>query len=243
MVMIKLTLIEGDALKVLPTLPGESVDLIIADPPFFVLKQDPNLESAEWDYFKDLNEFLEFTKKWLRECYRVLKNNSQMYVFWSQKWQKEFWNLDQPFEIKRMLIWDNPCKTKGFTSKMYLWNYTPIFFLSKGDIVKFNASFTKKENVDVFRFPAPQPNFKKDKQFHPCQKPYELIKILIKNSSNEGDTVLDPFLGSGTTMKACLELKRNCIGIEINPKYVEITKKRLNWGSSLGNVIFEFKKV
>ena len=77
---------------------------------------------------------------------------------------------------------------------------------------------------------------------HPTEKPTELIKKLIITSSNENDTILDPFLGSGTTMKAGLELRRNVIGIEIEPKYIEITKKRLNWGSSLGNVEFKFFK-
>lgn len=205
----------------------ESVDLIVTDPPFFVLRQNKNLENAEWDSFDSLEDFLSFTKKWLRECYRVLKQDCQLYTFWSQMWMKEFWNLEQPFEIKRMLIWHNPCKTKGFTSKMYLWTYTPIFFLSKGRVRKFNASFLECDNVDVFRFAAPQTNFKRDKQCHFLQKPLELIKILIKNSSDEGDTILDPFVGSGTTLVAAEKLGRNGIGIEISKEYCELAYQRL----------------
>jgi DNA modification methylase len=63
---------------------------------------------------------------------------------------------------------------------------------------------------------------------HPCPKPEIIIKKLIARLSNEGDTILDPFLGSGTTAVACKELKRNCIGIEISKEYFEIAQKRIN---------------
>ena len=130
-----------------------------------------------------MEDFLSFTTKWLSECYRVLKPDSQAYVFWSQMWQKEFWNLEQPFEIKRMLVWNNPCKTKGFTSKAYLWNYYPVFFLTKGKIKKWHAQFVKKQNVDCFYYPAPQSNWKgENKKTHFLQKPLELVEIFINNS-------------------------------------------------------------
>ena len=74
-------------------------------------------------------------------------------------------------------------------------------------------------------------------------KDMNIIKRLILASSNKGDIVLDPFLGSGTTMLASLELGRSCIGIEIEPKYIDIAKKRLNWGNSLNPEIgWEFKE-
>jgi DNA modification methylase len=218
----------GDCLDLLGGIEDKSIDLIITDPPFFVLKQTKKLENCEWDNFADIEDFMAFTKKWINECYRVLKDNSQAYVFWSQMWQKEFWNMEQPFEIKRMLIWENPCKTKGFTSKMYLWNYAPVFFLTKGKIEKWNASFLKKENIDVFRFPAPQTNWKgENKQIHFLQKPLGIVEIFVNNSSNEGDIVLDPFMGSGTTAVACLKLNRRFIGFEKSEQYVEIANKRI----------------
>jgi site-specific DNA-methyltransferase (adenine-specific) len=64
----------------------------------------------------------------------------------------------------------------------------------------------------------------------------------MENLSKKGDTVLDPFLGSGTTMKVAKDLERNCIGIKINEEYINMTKKRLNWGHSLGNIEWEFIK-
>jgi DNA modification methylase len=218
----------GDCLELMDSMEDESVDLIITDPPFFVLKQNKKLEKCEWDNFTNIEDFMDFTKKWIEKCYRVLKDNSQVYTFWSQMWQKEFWNMEQPFEIKRMLIWENPCKTKGFTSQMYLWNYTPVFFLTKGKIERWNASFLKKENVDIFRFPAPQTNWNgENKQLHFLQKPLRIIEIFINNSSNEKDVVLDPFLGSGTIAVACLKLNRKFIGFEKSKKYVNIAEKRI----------------
>jgi DNA modification methylase len=82
----------------------------------------------------------------------------------------------------------------------------------------------------------------KERTEHPTQKPEKLIEPFIKYWTNEGDIILDPFLGSGTTMKVARDLNRNCIGIEIDEKYIEMTKKRLNWEVSL-DVGFEFKKI
>ena len=79
---------------------------------------------------------------------------------------------------------------------------------------------------DVFHFNLVK-NVSKDKTEHPCQIPVPLLRIFIKASSNPGDTVLDPFAGSFSTNAAAKELGRNSIGIDINPKYVEIGKKRL----------------
>ena len=218
----------GNCLELFGDIDDNSIDLIITDPPFFVLKQNKKLENCEWDNFENLKSFMDFTQKWIKECYRILKDDSQMYVFWSQMWQKEFWNLDQPFGIKRMLIWENPCKTMGFTSKMYLWNYTPVFFLTKGKIEKWNASFMKSENIDVFRFPAPQTNWKGEKkQIHFLQKPLDIINIFVNNSSNYGDLIFDPFIGSGTTAVAALKLDRKFIGFEISEEYIRIANKRL----------------
>ncbi len=87
-------------------------------------------------------------------------------------------------------------------------------------------------------------NYEEKSFTHPNKKSPKVIEWVMKYLSNEGDTILNPFLGSGTTMKVARDLKRNCIGIEINPKYIEIAKKRLNWGSSLSDKIeWEFKVV
>jgi len=243
--MVRLTLIQGDCLKILPKLPDECVDLVVTDPPYNILSSVDKIDNTakEWDTFASIDEYKNFTINYLQQLERILKNNSSTFIFWSEKHLFIFPEILEKtnFKLYKILIWHYPNILKGFSNKRWHNTFDFIFHLVKGDKPKiFNASFVKGENIDVWKFPKPQFNFKKDKKLHSTQKPLEMIKRIVKMFSENGDTVLDPFLGSGTTMKACLELNRNCIGIEINKNYCDITKKRLNWGYSLGNVIFEF---
>jgi site-specific DNA-methyltransferase (adenine-specific) len=247
--MIKLTLIQGDALKLLPMLEANSVDLIVTDPPYFILDTVKRISSLakEWDSFKNEEDYKNFSVAYLSEFYRILKSGGSCFVFWSER---HLFLIDEilrniNFKLYKIIIWYYPNILKGFSNKRWHNTYDFIFHLVKGDKPKvFNASFVKEENKDVWIFPKPQHNFKEDKKFHPTQKPLQLIQRIVKMFSNEGDIVLDAFLGSGTTMVACRDLKRSCIGIEINPEYIEITKRRLNWGSSLTDEIeWEFKVI
>ncbi|MFH7835213.1 MAG: site-specific DNA-methyltransferase [Candidatus Aenigmatarchaeota archaeon] len=235
--MIKLTLIQGDCLKILPTLKDESVDLVLTDPPYNIL------DKKEWDSFKNIHEYKNFSLSYLKEFERIMKNGASCFIFWSEKHIFLFDEILKQINLKlfKILIWHYPNILKGFSNKRWHNTFDFIFHLVKGDKPKiFNASFVREENKDVWTFTKPQYNFKKNHKYHPTQKPYELISRIVKMFSLENNVILDPFLGSGTTMKVARDLKRNCIGIEINPKYIEITKKRLNWGSSLGNIEFEF---
>ncbi|MHA1783583.1 MAG: DNA-methyltransferase [Candidatus Helarchaeota archaeon] len=211
-------------MKLLPKLPDESIDLVVTDPPY-------NVTDFSWD---NLNNFKRFTETWFKETFRVLKNNAFMLVFWSEKHLKIGFEIFNP---SRILIWHHSNLTQTGLNGEFVYDVNFIFLIKKG-----NAKIKRGKHSVLFNYSKPQSNFRKDKAYHPAQKPLELIKKLVYLCSNENDIVLDPFLGSGTTMRACLELKRNCIGIEINPEYIKIIKKRLNWGSSLGNVKFRFLK-
>ncbi|MCD6411522.1 MAG: site-specific DNA-methyltransferase [Thermoplasmata archaeon] len=243
---MKMVLIHGDSLKVLPKL-EQKVDLVIADPPYFVLEKAKVQEIAKkWDFFHSVDEYREFTIRWLNEVYRLLKDGGSCLVFWSEKHMFLFGEIVKQthFKLHKTIIWHYPNVLKGFSSKRWINTFDFVFHLVKGNKPKvFNAKFTKDENKDVQIFPKPQCNFVKDRKWHTTQKPLELIKRFVKILTNEGDWVLDPFLGSGTTMLACLQLNRNCVGIEINEEYIQIIKRRLNWGSSLGNVEFKFREV
>jgi len=221
--MVKLTLIQGDTLKVLPKIPDESVDLVITDPPY-------NVTNFEWDRVED---FRQFTKLWFDQCLRIAKNDSFILIFWSEKLLKLGFEIFNP---NRLLIWHHPNLTLSGLNGEFVYDVDYILVVKKG-----KPKIKKGKHSTIFSYPKPQSNFKKDKAYHPAQKPLELLKKLIYLTTNENSFVLDPFLGSGTTMKACLELKRNCIGIEINKNYCNITKKRLNWGYSFSNVEFEFR--
>jgi len=269
--MIKLTLIQGDALKVLKHLPLESVDLVITSPPYNI-----GIDYGIWKDNLEWNEYLKFSEKWLSEIYRVLKKDGRF-------------ALNIPNAIKNsecriahvVPIFINMLEKIGFkTMEWITWvkgkaiiddngNYIDSTFcgnntawgswcspkapylrsLTESIILVYKEKFKKdgkKEYIDIK--PKEFKEWTKNVWFiptnndktHPAVYPIELVKRILKLYSYQYDTVLDPFLGSGTTMRACLELKRNCIGIEINPEYIQLTKKRLNWGYNFGNVHFEF---
>ena len=235
---LKMHLIQGDCFKVLPNLLDESVDFIITDPPYNILNTVSKIQdrAKNWDYFSNVIDYKKFSIKWINYCYDLLIEGGSLIIFWSERHLFLFNEIlnNTDFSLHKILIWHYPNILKGFSNKRWHNTFDFMFHLIKGDKPKvFNASFVRGDNIDVWRFPKPQSNFKKDRKYHSTQKPLELVAQLIKILSNKGNVVLDPFLGSGTTMKACLELKRSCVGIEISEKYCGIVKKRLNWGSSL----------
>jgi DNA modification methylase len=210
----------GDALKILPTIEAK-VDAIVTDPPYFVLHK-----TQEWDNFNSLQEFVDFTRNWMEMVYDVAEENASLYVFWSQKYMKEMFNIETRWELKRMLIWHHPNLAKP-TRKMYLWTYDPIFYFVKGK-PHFDANFSSQENVDVLDYSKPQSNWDKNKRYHPASKPVKLLEKLIRVSTVKGDTVLDPFMGAGSTAIACINLGRNFIGIEKDKRYFNVARQLIN---------------
>ena len=243
--MTELKLIWGDCLKVLPKIPDESIDLILTDPPYNISKHDKitrkggkfgfakdiKLNFGEWDFGKIKPE------DYIPEFVRILKPNGVLVLFYDRLWlgviglwlENEF-----KFKVRHIGSWikSNPAPQ----ARKVKWQIGSEHFLIATKNVGSGHHFNYKlgQSPDYF---ITSVNYK---HLHPTQKPLELFKWIVNYWSFKGDWVLDPFLGAGTTMKACLELERNCIGIEIDKNYVEIAKKLLNWGSSLGNVKFEF---
>ena len=125
---------------------------------------------------------------------------------------------DAGFEFQQLIVWD-----KGNTTpnKYYLNAFELILMLRKGNARNINNLGTK--NI------LHVPNIIGDK-LHPTEKPVELMKILIENSTEEGDTVIDPFMGVGATGIAARESNREFIGVEIDEKYFKIAKERIETG-------------
>jgi DNA modification methylase len=251
--MVKLTLIQGDALKVLPTLPDESVDLVLADPPYNISSEatpiyDTRVKNgkrvihldAEWDKFSD-EEFLSMMYSFLDQVKRVLKPSGSFICFTSDKYLSYLRNyiISIGMVYRQTCVWikSNPVPQMR---KVKFMHSTELFFFANKEKGHDSFRWERGERPNVFYHPIVSG---KERLGHPTQKPLWLIKELIAYFTRENDVVLDPFLGSGTTMQASLELKRNCMGIEINPEYIKMVKTRLGWGQSLGNVEFEFKVV
>ena len=131
-----------------------------------------------------------------------------------------------------ILVW---CKTNCIpkTNNSYLPNLEYLlFFREKGCPKHLNEGYHLKSKW----YQSTANKYDKDRYFHPTIKPLELVKRHILHSTQEGDIVLDCFAGSGTTLKACQETNRRYIGMEINPKYYQIAKDRLNNINAKGEV-------
>lgn len=235
--MSKIDIQNGDAITLLKELPDEAVDLLIADPPYNLGKDYGNNHDL-----KSFDEYIAFSREWMSEAKRVLSPTGTMYVFMGVRFISHLYNIlseDLALRFNSWICWhytQGIGKTKGFSPR-----HDDILMFSKSKNFKFNLDsvrvpqkyYRARNNMrganpgDVWKFSHvhySNPN----RQNHPTQKPEGLIERMVLASSNEDDTVLDPFFGSGTTLRVCQQLNRNAIGIELNPDYVEMTKQRLS---------------
>lgn len=155
--------------------------------------------------------------EWLPEIYRVLKDGTHCYIMINPRNLKDLQQAaeDVGFEFQNLLVWD---KGNGTPNKYYMNAYELILMLRKGKARNINDMGM----TNILKIPNIIGNKK-----HPTEKPVELMEVLIRNSSNEGDVVLDPFMGVGATGVACKFLKRDFIGIEIDENYYNIALDRM----------------
>ena len=216
---------QGDCLELMKYIPDESIDLLVTDPPYKIVQggctnKAVRLKGSNQEQLKKgtlfNNNSIKFNE-WIPEVYRVLKNNSHCYIMSNDRNINELLNICEKvgFKLLNILVWG---KSKHSPNRYYLKNCEFIVFLRKGKAKNINNMGTKQllliDNVE--------------NKNHPSEKPIKLMEILIKNSSNEKDIVLDPFLGSGTTGVACVNTNRNFIGIELDENYFNIAKERIN---------------
>jgi site-specific DNA-methyltransferase (adenine-specific) len=243
-------IIFGDCLEKLKQIPNESVDLVFADPPYNISKKkglgwkfSSHITMQEaWDIFSK-DEFFEFNLKWLSECFRVLKHGGSLWVSGSfhNIYQLGFIIQSLPeIKINNSVIWFKPNAQPNITCRFFTESTEHLIWASKnGDKKKwkFNYEITKNDIFDNINPRGKQtrnvwsisltPPSEKSAGSHPTQKPIELLKRIIISCTDKGDTILDPFAGSGTTNLVALQYQRNSIGIEKDKKYIELIKKRL----------------
>ncbi|WCP83231.1 DNA methyltransferase [Vibrio harveyi] len=218
----------ADALEMLKSMPDCSVDLLVTDPPYKVcsggkgkhnqpkgILNNDNKHVRNGTLFK--HNDIKFSD-WLPEAYRVLKNGTHAYILVNAKNLNELMNeaLKVGFKFHNLITWK---KQNATPNRWYMQTSELILFFRKGKAKPINNCGTKNVlEVD---------NIIGDK-VHPTEKPVELLEILIANSSNKGDVVLDPFAGSASTLIAAQNLERIPIGFEKDEDYYEIGKQRLN---------------
>lgn len=213
---------QGDCLKLMKSIPDKSIDLIVTDPPYLMRYKTGHRKDKNHDFcyeiYGDNDESL--IENAINECYRVLKDNTAMYMFCNSN-KVDFFKLcleKSGFKIKNMIIWVKNNWTAGDLKAQFGKQYEIIFLVNKG-----RCLFNGKRITDVWYFDRVSGN----KQVHQNQKPVDLLEQCILKHSNENDVVLDPFMGSGSTGIACLNTNRKFIGFELDEKYFEIAKNRL----------------
>lgn len=247
--------INGSCFNILPQIEKESVDLVVADPPYYQIVKD------EWDnQWQTETDYLEWCQKWTQEIYRILKPTGSFYVFGGIGGKGNSAFLKYILETEKLFIRDNWItwdKKRGFgMRKGWMFTREELVHFVKGKNFTFNKVFMKEKRKDKNPVPyrkskgkayyyqggsfmtgrnvwsdiTPVTAYTKKYGYtgHIAQKPEELVERIIASSSNPGDLVLDPFLGSGTTAVSAKKLGRNFIGIEINKEYCDISEKRLN---------------
>ena len=218
-------LYNGDCMEVMKTIPDNSIDLIITDPPYRTISGGnkskwksgyPNsvLSENNGKIFKhnDINHI-----DWLTESYRVLKDGSHIYIMTNLLNLFTLQQLSEQvgFKLHNLLIWE---KNNANANRWYMKNCEYILFMRKGEAKTINNPSSK--TVHKFNNIIGNKN-------HPTEKPIDLMELYITNSSDENNLILDPFIGSGSTGVAAVNLNRNFIGIELDEIYFNIAKSRI----------------
>lgn len=214
----------GNAIEILKTIPNESIDCIVTDPPYKIITGgDSNGKNSvrPKGILKGNRELMRTVPKfneWLPELFRVLKNGTQNYIMVNSSNLLKMANEIEKagFKIQNFLVWQ---KNNCTPSQFYMKNCEYTIFFRKGKS-KYINDIGGSKTVHSFD------NIIGNK-VHPTEKPIELMEFYIKNSTNENETVLDPFMGSGTTGIACKKLNRRFIGIELQEDYFSIAEKRV----------------
>ncbi len=240
---------QGDCLEILPAMPEGCVDLIFADPPYFLSNDGitchagrmVSVNKGQWDRSRGPDGNHEFNRAWLAACQRVLKPNGTIWVSGTAHviHSVGFAMQQLGFKLLNDISWVKPNPPPNLSCRYFTHATETIIWAAKSKRSRHTFHYKLMRQLaggrqmkSVWEIPAPGAD---EKQFgkHPTQKPVALLKRILIASSNEGDLVLDPFMGSGTTLVAALRCGRSAVGIEIDPKYVSMAIQRLD--TPLGN--------
>ena len=216
-------LYNDDCLNVLKEIDDNSIDLVVTDPPYEVITGGRNggvkgKPSGILTENKQLMKSIPKADLWLSECFRVMKDGTHIYIMTNTLNLTNYLNIINSvgFKLHNLLVWN---KNNTTPNRWYMKNCEYVIFARKG----FAKSINNPSSQTVHNFN----NIIGNKQ-HPTEKPVDLMKLYVENSSQVGDMVLDPFMGSGSTGVACKELGRNFIGVELDKQYFDIAESRIN---------------
>jgi len=209
-----------DCFEFLKETKDNTVDCIVTDPPYSVTDNS-------WDNFKSEASFLKFIDKVLSECKRVLKPNYAFFMFMDSRLMSKVEELiiKNKFDLKSRIIWVRKNMSMGRVVKDRFISQWEICFYCGNKELNFPEVWGE-ERGDVQEAAVPQTNYE-DKKIHPTQKPLKIVERFIELSTNQGDIVIDPFCGGGTTAAACYNLGRHCSTSDISKEYIDNAKARI----------------
>ncbi|GAB4420159.1 MAG: site-specific DNA-methyltransferase [Anaerolineae bacterium] len=235
--MIFNQLICGDAVTEISKLPDACVDLLIADPPYNLGKDyGNNLDRKAWA------EYETFTRNWLGQAVRLLKPTGSLYVFMGVRFISRLFGLLEEELGLNFNGWITWHYTQGMGRKSgFSPRHEDILYFTRSEQFTFNLDavripqkyYRERNNMaganpgDVWTFSHVH-YCSAERLPHPTQKPEALLERIINASSNPGDLVLDPFVGSGTTCRVAQVLGRAWLGIDLNPEYIIMSQQRLD---------------
>jgi DNA modification methylase len=238
-----------DCITFMKGVDNESVDLIIADPPYNLKKNFGNKS----DHWKDVESWLAWSKKWIDECVRILKPSGSIFVYGIHHYicYIQCYLYEKDLKYQRQIIWYYENGFSGYKTLNAF--YEPLLWFTKtGDFTyheirepyksqkRLQNKITKNGKVwtpnpdgrlagDVWAFPTlAGKRFADEKVDHPTQKPLPLCDRLVKHFSNKGDLIYIPFSGSGSECVSALANGRDFIATEINPDYIQIANERIH---------------
>ncbi|KUG19469.1 MAG: site-specific DNA-methyltransferase [Methanomicrobiaceae archaeon] len=221
----------GDALTLMGEIPDGSIDLIVTDPPFAIdfRAQRGNYNrtgSRVIEGYREIPEaeYAAFTKAWVREACRILRDSGSMYLFSGWNNLKDILNAvdDAGFITINHLIWKYQFGV--FTRRKYVTSHYHILFVVK-DRTRYTFNKVEHYPEDVWVINR---EYWTGRKKTPTKLPMELVRKILRFSSNPGDLILDPFLGSGTVAVASKEMGRRYLGFEIVEDYIQFAKERLD---------------
>ncbi|MBU0528208.1 site-specific DNA-methyltransferase [bacterium] len=253
--------IQGDCLKLFRNIPDDSVDVTFADPPFNLKKKYNNYSDT-----KKFQDYLVWCKQWISEMVRVTKPTGSIFIHNIPKWLTFYATyLNEIAAFKHWISWDAPTAPMG--KSLQPSHYGILYYAKNVKQNKYNeiryphkrcrkCGYLLKDYggkkaslhpfgplvsdvwTDIHRI-----KHNKYRDHHPCQLPIHLLERIILMSTDEGDIVLDPFLGTGTTAIAAKRLGRNYIGFELDENYIVISQDKITIeksNSKIGNIWVSF---
>ena len=217
-----INLMQGDCLERMKEIPSGSVDMILTDPPYKVTSRGGYTSAGGMMLDDKMRSGMVFNEnnitiqQWLPILHRALKDSGHCYIMCNNKNLHDFLNAVKlsEFNLVKTMVW---AKDNKIMSQAYMSQIEFVLFLRKNAFVRINDCGSS----DLLQFKNPK------NKSHPTEKPVDLMEFLIKNSSKEGETVFDVFMGTGATGVACVNTGRNFIGIELDEKYFNIAKARI----------------